>query len=149
MKKREHVHKYEYRNLSSKKGIKAYFCALVGCNHHMPPHYEPLYLNSLCWSCGSTFTIDTDKNKAMHPICDECRDSPNLKGHVEMVQAAREIFGPEPDEKDLELEELIKDKPAKVEDPNKRKFEDVVGYHPKDAQTIEAMLAKYSKKGTK
>lgn len=82
-------HKYYHADLPFGK---VWACALSGCNHHMPQHYEPL-LNgkySLCWECGEKFILTPLNMQDDQPRCTDCK------------------LGREP-EKDLPLSDAMKE----------------------------------------
>lgn len=69
---KKHIHKYHH--VDTIQG-KLWACALPGCNHHMPIHYENLLIGkfSICWACNEKLILDEEVMKSDKPECINCR----------------------------------------------------------------------------
>ncbi len=63
----KHTHRYQKIN-----GI--WYCSLADCSHYMPLNIANGVLgkSSICFQCGTKFTLDDETMKLDQPICLEC-----------------------------------------------------------------------------
>lgn len=68
---KRHTHKYHKIEIASGK---LWACALPDCTHYMPKHLENTIpgKNSICWSCGNEFMLNSINMLNDMPICINC-----------------------------------------------------------------------------
>jgi hypothetical protein len=105
----KHVHKYHH--IFPGNGPKLWSCALPGCSHHMPRHYENTLVGkfSICWGCNKQFILDESSMEMDKPICSNCLHpipEPILELTKKFNESSNEL---EKDDTARKLAELLKD----------------------------------------
>ena len=78
-----HIHKYKrFKFPNGKK--RGYRCMLPNCPHYI---FEAMIVGkqSVCWRCGTTFTIDEVSGKQLKPHCN-CRNAAKDKIFAQLTE---------------------------------------------------------------
>jgi hypothetical protein len=99
MSSKNHVHKYQYKNIGNKaKPRKVYACAFPDCTHYLPTISLARGKETICHQCGEKMILSSDivRQRTVKPRCLYCRgkmkrpeDTSKLDRAVEMLLALK------------------------------------------------------------
>ena len=81
MPNKKHIHKYRKGKLSLATNTKIYKCALPDCSHYILAHLIK-GRKSICWRCGSEFTIEREHQRMAKVHCSDCIIRKGSKTHA-------------------------------------------------------------------
>lgn len=89
--KHKGFHRYELKNIGTRKEYKVYHCNLPGCTHYKPQNMMSNVM-SLCNRCDEPFLWDKEKNRrSVKPHCDKCTKNVKHEGQFKSKKPKPEV----------------------------------------------------------